>query len=89
MEIGSWRREGSLQRLQVLGACGCEQTIVEADEGHIVLDPFLKMETAATAEAISTADSRLVAGTSAASSRCTFKLPFSRTYRFTTALASK
>jgi hypothetical protein len=43
----------------------------------------------ATAEAISTADSRLVAATSAASDRCTFALPFSRTYRFTSALASK
>ena len=34
------------RRLQAFGACGREQTIVEANEGHIVLDVFLKMETA-------------------------------------------
>jgi hypothetical protein len=30
----------------VLGACGRKQTIVEANERHIVLDVFLKMGTA-------------------------------------------
>ena len=108
----------SLQRLPALGACGREQTIVEANEHHIVLDVFLKMKTARQLNRVACPqwvtlerqlcarqdcrgeldhenggdvpiDSRLVAGTSAASSRCTFALPLSRTYRFTSALASK